>query len=50
MTDEKLWIKAEIAAKVFITLTEHRGTAVLTDLTENTVKITNNIFKGIQED
>lgn len=50
MKEDDLWIKADLAVKVFTTLAEHRGTAMLSDLADKTIEITNKIFQGIQSE
>lgn len=43
----ELELKTQLAASVFATLAEHKGTGVLEYLTKWTIETTNDIFKGI---
>lgn len=45
----ELELKAKLAASIFASLAEHRGTAVLNCLVKDTIECTNDIFEGIKK-
>jgi hypothetical protein len=49
MNEEELKIKADLAARIFDSLAEHKGTGVLDYLISHTVDATNEIWRGIQK-
>ena len=49
MSEEALKIKAELAASIFESLAEHKGTGVLEYLINHTIDATNEIWEGIQK-
>ncbi len=49
MKEKEIELKTKLAASIFASLAEHRGTSIIEYLVRDTIDITNKIYKGINE-